>query len=104
MRVVLVAMLVIWALNLCLGKKLSSGAKAPLRPHLYAGAEAPASYRKCPGVLGANGGIVEAGGDGVCGGDLAVAILQNVRVCALQHAGTRAGITLRGGEARSVLA
>src|SRR6266478_4853539 len=57
-----------------------------------------------PGVLGADGGIVEAGGDGVCGGDLAVAILQDVGVGALQHAGARAGITLRGGETRGVFA
>src|SRR5713226_4083392 len=38
------------------------------------------------------------------GGDLAVTILQDVGVSALQHAGARAGITLRGGKARSVLA
>ena len=55
-----------------------------------------------PGVLGADGGIVEAGGNGMRGGDLAVAILQDVGVGALQHAGARAGVTLRGGEARGV--
>ncbi len=38
------------------------------------------------------------------GGDLAVAILQDVGVGALQHAGTRASVTLRGGEARGVFA
>ncbi len=38
------------------------------------------------------------------GGDLAVAILQDVGVSALQHAGARARITLRGGEARGVFA
>ena len=50
-----------------------------------------------PGVFGADRGIVEAGGDGMRGGDLAVFGLQNVRVGALQNAGARASESLRGG-------
>ena len=38
------------------------------------------------------------------GGDLAVFGLQNISVGALQHAGARAGKSLRGGEARGVFA
>src|SRR5882762_3426540 len=38
------------------------------------------------------------------GGDLTVAILQNVCICALQDAWARAGITLRGGETCGVFA
>ena len=57
-----------------------------------------------PGVLGADGGIVEAGGDGMRGGDLAVFVLQNVGVGALQDAGARAGEALMRGEARGVFA
>ena len=51
-----------------------------------------------PGVLGADGGVVEAGGDGVRQRDLAVVVLQHVAVGAVQHAGQPAG------EARGVLA
>src|SRR5579885_1998365 len=43
-----------------------------------------------PGMLGADGGIVEAGGDGMGGGDLAVLGLQDVGVGALQNARARA--------------
>src|ERR1017187_3420396 len=37
-------------------------------------------------MLGTDGGIVEAGGDGVGKGDLTVRILQHVRECSLQPA------------------
>src|SRR5256885_1027643 len=40
----------------------------------------------------------------MCGGDLAVAILQDVGVSALQHSGPRARVTLRSAEARGVFA
>src|SRR5258708_3336466 len=40
-----------------------------------------------PGVLGADGGIVEAGGNGMRRGDLAVFVLQNVSVSALEDTG-----------------
>ena len=43
-----------------------------------------------PGVFGTDRGIVEARGNGMRGGDLAVFVLQHVGVRALQNAGTRA--------------
>ena len=48
-----------------------------------------------PGVLGADAGIVEAGGDRVGLRDLAVVVLQQVGAVAVQHAGPAAGE--RGG-------
>src|SRR2546429_6869711 len=57
-----------------------------------------------PGVLGADGGIVEAGGNGMRRGDLDVFILQNVSVSALENTGARAGKTLMGAEASRELA
>ena len=57
-----------------------------------------------PGVLGADGGIIEAGGNGMGGCDLSIGILQQVGVCALQDAGARACETLPGGEARGMFA
>ena len=50
------------------------------------------------GVLGADGGVVQSGGDRVGCGDLAIVILQHVAVGALQHAGDAAV------EARGVIA
>jgi len=38
-----------------------------------------------PGVFGADGGIIEPGGNGMRGGDLAVGVLQDVSVRTLQH-------------------
>src|SRR5208337_4490653 len=55
-------------------------------------------------MLGADGRIVEAGGDGMGGGDLAVFVLQDVGVGALEDAGARAGEALMSGEARGVIA
>src|SRR5260221_2624330 len=55
-----------------------------------------------PGVLGTDGGVVEAGGDGMSCGDLAVFGLENVRVSTLKDAGACAGEALRGGEACGV--
>ena len=57
-----------------------------------------------PGVFGADGGIVEAGGNGMSRGDLAVFVLQNVGVSALENAGARSRKTLMGGEASGVFA
>ena len=57
-----------------------------------------------PGVFGADGWIVEAGGDGVRGGDLAVFGLQDVGVGALENAGARSSKALVGGQAGSVFA
>ncbi len=57
-----------------------------------------------PSVLGTNGGIVEAGGDGMSGGDLTVFVLQDVSVSALKDAGASADKTLCGGETRGVFA
>ena len=57
-----------------------------------------------PGVLGTDRGIIEPGGNGMRGGDLAVCVLQDVCVCALQNAGARSGKTLRGAEPRGVFA
>src|SRR5206468_10402752 len=57
-----------------------------------------------PGVLGADRGIVEAGRDGMRGGDLAVFVLQNVGVSSLQNAGARSGKTLMRGKAGGVFA
>src|SRR5690348_997670 len=57
-----------------------------------------------PGVLGANGRIVEARGNGMRRGDLAVLVLQNVGVGTLEDARARAHKTLVRGEARGVLA
>ena len=51
-----------------------------------------------PGVLGPDGGVVEAGRDRVRQLDVAVVVLQHVGARALQHAGAAAG------EARRVLA
>ena len=55
-----------------------------------------------PGVLRADGRIVEAGGNGMRRGNLAVFILQDVGVGALKNAGARAGESLMRGEARRV--
>ena len=57
-----------------------------------------------PGVFGADRRIVESGGDGMRSGDLAVFVLQDVGVGALQDAGARAGKTLRSAEACGVFA
>ena len=57
-----------------------------------------------PGVFGADGGVIEAGGNGMGGGDLAVIVLQHIGVSALEDAGSRAGETLVGGQARGVFA
>ena len=51
-----------------------------------------------PGVLGADHGVIEAGGDGVRERDLAVVVLQQVAVGAVQDAGSAAA------KARGVLA
>src|SRR6516162_3039789 len=56
-----------------------------------------------PGVFGPGGGIVETRGNGMRSGDLAVFVLQDVGVSALEDAGARAGETLMRGEARGVL-
>jgi len=50
-------------------------------------------------MLGADGGVIEARRDGVGGGDLAVLILQNVGLDAMQHAEVA---FRRAGEARGV--
>ena len=50
-----------------------------------------------PGVFGTDGRIVETGGNGVSGSDLAVLGLQNISVSTLQNARTRSGEPLRGG-------
>src|SRR5260370_25949659 len=55
-----------------------------------------------PGVLGADGGIVEPSGNRMRRGDLAVFVLQNVSVSPLQHARARSGKTLMRGQARGV--
>src|SRR5437016_14056780 len=57
-----------------------------------------------PGMLGADGGVVEAGGDGMRCGDLAVFILQDVSVSPLENAGARSCKSLMRGEARGVFA
>ena len=57
-----------------------------------------------PGVLGADGGIVESRGNGMRRGDLAVVVLQDVSVRALQHAGARAGESLMRSQARGMFA
>ena len=57
-----------------------------------------------PRVLGTDRGVVETGGNGMRGGDLAVFVLQNVSVGALEHPGARAGETLGSAEARGVFA
>src|SRR6266404_315695 len=57
-----------------------------------------------PRMLRADGRIIKAGGNGMRGGDLAVFILQDVRVGALQNARTRARESLVSGEARGVFA
>ena len=48
-----------------------------------------------PGVLGADHGVIQAGGNGVGERDLAVAVLQHVAVGALQDAGRSAAKTRR---------
>ena len=45
-----------------------------------------------PGVLGADHGVVQAGGNGMCERDLPVFVLQHEAVGALQHAGGAAAI------------
>jgi len=55
-----------------------------------------------PGVLGADGGIVEAGRNGMRRGDLAVFVLQDVGVSALENTGARSRKTLLRGEASGV--
>ncbi len=57
-----------------------------------------------PGVFGADGGVIETGGNGMSGGDLAVLVLQHVGVSALEDAGARTGETLVGGQACGVFA
>src|SRR5713226_3689067 len=57
-----------------------------------------------PGVLGANGRIIEPGGDGMRRGNLSVFVLQNICVSALQDAGARSGKTLMRGKASGVFA
>src|SRR5574340_1120258 len=57
-----------------------------------------------PGVFRANGRIIEASGDRMRGGDLAVVRLQNVAVGTLQNTGTRAAESTGGSQADSVLA
>src|SRR5450432_2638785 len=55
-----------------------------------------------PGVLRADGGIIETCGDGMSGGDLTVGVLQNVCIGALKNAGAGSGIALVGTEACGV--
>src|SRR6266851_9999254 len=57
-----------------------------------------------PGVFGADGGIVEPGGNGMRCGDLPIFVLQNVSVGALQDARSGASKSLMRGEASSVFA
>src|SRR5439155_15628094 len=57
-----------------------------------------------PGVLGTDGGIVEACGNGVRGCDLPILVLQNVSVGPLQHTGPSATETLVRSQPRRVLA
>src|SRR5580700_3171107 len=57
-----------------------------------------------PGVFGADGGIVKTSRDGMCGSDLAVFVLQNVGVGAVEDSGPRARKTLMRGETRGVFA
>src|SRR5207249_10000497 len=56
-----------------------------------------------PCVLGTDGGIVEARGNRMRRGDLAVFILQNVGVRPLQHTGPSATETLARSQPRRVL-
>ena len=55
-------------------------------------------------MFGAYGWIVESGGNGMRGGDLAVFGLQNISVGALQNARTRSCETLRSSKTRGVFA
>src|SRR6266481_6131557 len=57
-----------------------------------------------PGMLGADGGIIEPRGNGMRRGNLAVFILKDVGIGALEDAGARAGESLRGRETRGVFA
>src|SRR5258708_2455074 len=57
-----------------------------------------------PGVFGADSGIVETCGNGMCCCDLAVLVLQNVSVSSLKYAGARSGKTLMRGEAGGMFA
>src|SRR6266851_1961251 len=57
-----------------------------------------------PGVLGSDGGIVEACGNGMCRGDLPVVVLQDVGVRSLENAGTRSRKSLMRGEPSGVFA
>src|SRR5262249_19810818 len=57
-----------------------------------------------PGVFWANGGIVEASGDRVRGGDLAVSRLQDGGVGGPEKAGARSGEALMRGEPGGVFA
>ena len=57
-----------------------------------------------PGVLGADGRIIEPRGNGMRRGNLPVVVLQNVGVRALQNAGARAGESLASGQPRGVFA
>ena len=55
-------------------------------------------------MLGTDGGVIEAGRNGMRRGDLAVFVLQYVSVRALENSGARSRKTLMSGEARGVLA
>jgi hypothetical protein len=57
-----------------------------------------------PGVFRTNGRIIETRGNGMGGGDLAIFVLQDVGVGALQNARASASEALVGGEACGVLA
>src|SRR5271167_3691619 len=50
-----------------------------------------------PGVFGSDGRVVESGGDGVSGGDLSGAVLQHVRVRALEDAGAASAVAVEAG-------
>src|SRR5260370_19696923 len=57
-----------------------------------------------PGMLRADGRIIKPRGNGMRRGNLAVFILKDVGIGALEDAGARAGESLRGRETRGVFA